>query len=101
MKLWNRWYNSLRFQKKILVICLLVSMIPTLVLGVFCTVQSRNMSYDREKTYMYNMLQSANQSLNQFLGLYENTITSLVWDEAIQSALNKSYVRRGKQYEPT
>lgn len=99
MKLWNRWYNSLRFQKKILVICLLVSMIPTLVLGVFCTVQSRNMSYDREKTYMYNMLQSANQSLNQFLGLYENTITSLVWDEAIQSALNKSYVSNYERFE--
>lgn len=91
MKTWTSWYSNLKFQKKILVICLLVSMIPTFILGIFCTAQSRRMLYEKEETYMDNILQSADQSLNQFLNLYENTITSLVWDDAIQNALNKEY----------
>lgn len=87
----NTWYKNSSFRKKVMILCLTVSLIPTLVLGGFCMVQCRRLLYRQEEFFMHTTVQQANQSLDHFLSLHTNIIKSMVWDEDIRRAVNKEY----------
>jgi len=91
MKPQYTWYQNLKFRNKILILCFTVSFIPILILGVFCTIQSRKLLVSHEEVYINNILEQANSSLNHYLSLQENIITTLAWDEAVQSAVDIEY----------
>ena len=91
MKTGISWYQNLKFRKKIQIICFVVSLIPVILLGAFCTIQSRRLLVSQEETYTNNILEQATSSLKHYLSLQENIITTLAWDEAIQAAVDKSY----------
>jgi two-component system sensor histidine kinase YesM len=96
MKTGMSWYQNLKFRKKIQIICFVVSLIPVILLGAFCTIQSRRLLVSQEETNINNILEQAASSLKHYLSLQESIITTLAWDEAIQSAVDKSY---GSNYE--
>lgn len=85
------WYQNLNFRKKIQIICFVVSLIPVIILGAFCTIQSRRLLVSQEETNINNILEQTASSLEHYLSLQESIITTLAWDEAIQSAVDKSY----------
>nr|WP_044913927.1 histidine kinase [Butyrivibrio sp. WCE2006] len=90
------WYQNLKFRNKIQIICFVVSLIPVILLGAFCTIQSRRLLVSQEKNNINNVLDQASSSLSHYLSLQESIITTLAWDEAIQSAVDKKY---GSNYE--
>ena len=83
------WYRNLNFRKKIILLCLMLSMIPTVILGTFSMVKCRELLYRQEEVFVNNTLEQTNQSLEYFLFLYSNAMNSLVWDKSIQNAVNK------------
>ncbi|MCR5156130.1 MAG: sensor histidine kinase [Butyrivibrio sp.] len=85
------WYKNLKFRYKIQLLCFIVSLIPVILLGAFCTIQSRRLLVSQEKTNINSILDQAASSLDHYLSLQESIITTLAWDEAIQSAVDKSY----------
>lgn len=85
------WYRDLRLYKKIMLLNLTVSLIPILVLGIFCILQSRKLLISREETHLHNILEQANSTLDHSLNLQDNIATSLAWDTAIQNAVNRVY----------
>lgn len=91
MKTGVAWYQSLKFRNKIQIICFIVSLIPVILLGAFCTIQSRRLLVSQEETNINNILDQAVSSLDHYLSLQEGIITTLAWDEAIQAAVDKSY----------
>ncbi|MCR5754809.1 MAG: sensor histidine kinase [Acetatifactor sp.] len=85
------WYQNLKFRNKILILCFTLSLIPVIILGIFCTVQSRKQLVSHEKVYISNILEQTNSTLNHYLSLQESIITTLAWDEAIQQAVDMEY----------
>ena len=49
-------FKNLRFQRKIIAISLLISLIPTALLGLFSYTQMRTLLIDREKTAIQETL---------------------------------------------
>ncbi|MDF2873286.1 MAG: two component system histidine kinase, partial [Anaerocolumna sp.] len=91
MKTIYTFYQNLKFRKKIIILCFIVSFIPILILGLFCLVQTRKLLISDEKVYLNNILEQANSSLDHNLTLHENIINILAWDEAIQAAADTEY----------
>lgn len=91
MKTITTWYQNLKFRKKIMILCFIVSFIPITILGLFCLVQTRKLLISEEEVYMNNILEQANSSLNHYMTLYDNIISTLAWDEAIQLAADTEY----------
>jgi two-component system sensor histidine kinase YesM len=84
-------YLNLKFRKKIIILCFIVSFIPILILGFFCLAQTRKLLISDEKVHLNNIIEQANSSLNHYLTLQENIIKTLAWDEAIQVAADTDY----------
>ena len=91
MKTIHIWYQNLKFRKKIMILCFIVSFIPILILGIFCLVKTRKLLISEEKVYLDNILEQANSSLDHNLALHESIIDTLAWDEAIQAAADTEY----------
>lgn len=92
------WYRNLNFRKKIILLCLMLSMIPTVILGTFSMVKCRELLYRQEEVFVNNTLEQTNQSLEYFLFLYSNAMNSLVWDKSIQNAVNKEYTSNYERF---
>ncbi len=84
-------YLNLKFRKKIMILCFIVSFVPILILGLFCLTQTRKLLISDEKVYLNNIIEQANSSLDHYLALHKNIIKTLAWDEAVQVAADKEY----------
>ncbi|MBS6195914.1 MAG: histidine kinase [Clostridiales bacterium] len=91
MKKIYTWYLNLKLRKKIRLLCFTVGLIPTMILGIFFTIQNRNFLINREKNHLHNILERANVSLNHTLTLHTDIINNLVWDSAIKNAVDSTY----------
>lgn len=91
MQLFKQWYRNLKLHKKIMLLSFTVSLIPILILGILFIFQSRKLLVSREETYLHNILEQANSTLDHFLVLHNNVINSLVWDTSIINAANRVY----------
>lgn len=81
-----------------MLLCLMLSMIPTVILGTFSMVKCRELLYRQEEVFVNNTLEQTNQSLEYFLLLYSNAMNSLVWDKSIQNAVNKEYTSNYERF---
>ena len=91
MKIISTWYQNLKFRNKIILLCFIVSLIPILILGFFCLVETRELLISEEKVHLNNILEQANSSLDHHLSLHEKIINTLAWDETIREAADKEY----------
>ena len=46
------FFKDLKFRTKLFIICLMISLVPTLVLGLFCYHQLHTLLIEREETAM-------------------------------------------------
>lgn len=87
----KQWYHNLKLYKKILLLSFTVSLIPILILGFFSILQSRKLLISREETYLHNILEQANSTLDHFLTLHNDIISSLAWDTSIRNSVDRMY----------
>ena len=73
----KNWYKNLKFRNKVLLSHLLVSMLPVIVLGIFCYIQCRNLLVQREMEMLSETLNQNATVLNGNITLYKNYMNSL------------------------
>ncbi len=94
----KKLFKNLRFQNKIIGISLLISLIPTILLGTFSYYQMRSALLEREQTAVHETLQQKAMQLDYNLNSYVDIITYIVWNENLRSALTKEYTSNYEMY---
>ena len=84
-------FKNLRFQRKIIAISLLISLIPTALLGLFSYTQMRTLLIDREKTAIQETLNQEVIQLDYKINSFLSTMNQITWNENIRLALSKNY----------
>lgn len=97
MKLIN-WIKNLKFQKKLVLICLVCSLIPICVLGLFSYTQTKRSYLEREELYLSQSLSQEVQTIYYKLNSYQDSINLIVQHEALQTALANNYVNNIDMY---
>lgn len=95
---WNRWYRNLAFRKKVLLSHLAVSLIPVIILGAFCYIQTRNLLVNREKEVLSETLDQSVITLDSTLNSYVHVMENLTWDNKIKQALTARYESNYEMY---
>jgi two-component system sensor histidine kinase YesM len=98
MNQWNRWYRNLPFRKRVLLSHVTVSLIPIIILGAFCYIQTRNLLINREKEALSGTLSQSVVSLNSTLDTYGHVMDNIVWDTKIKQALEQQYANNLEMY---
>ena len=83
--------KNLKFQKKIIFVCLLTSFVPVILLGYFCYHQIQSLLIERERTALADTLKQEGYALRSRLNDYESTMNHLIWNENILKLLNQTY----------
>lgn len=98
MKKIEKWYKNLKFRKKVLLSHLTVSLIPVIILGIFCYFQTRSLLIRREREVLRQTLEQSILSLDSTLASYVNVMNNIVWDTNIKEALSTSYGNNLEMY---
>lgn len=96
-KIKQRFLN-LKFQGKIIGISVIISLIPTLLLGVFSYVRMRSLLTEREETALHETLHQEALQLDYKLNAYLTTMNFITWNENLRTALAKDYTANFEMY---
>lgn len=96
-KIKQRFLN-LKFQGKIIGISVIISLIPTLLLGVFSYVRMRSLLTEREETALHETLHQEALQLDYKLNSYLTTMNFITWNENLRAALAKDYTANAEMY---
>ena len=94
----RQWYRNLVFRKRVLYSHLAVSLIPVIILGAFCYIQTRNLLINREKEVLRETLEQSVITLDSTLDAYKNVMDNLTWDAKIKEALAVRYENNFQMY---
>lgn len=94
----KQWYKNLMFRNKVLISLMSVSLIPVLILGMFCYVQTRNLLIQREKEVLEETLKQNITSLNGTLLSYETIMENLAWNDNLKQAVTETYESNLQMY---
>lgn len=76
-------YLNLKYRNKLILTCILAGVIPLITLGVFCYYQTRNLLLDKEQDALSSAIDTAYNSLDYQVRLYENLVTYLALSEIV------------------
>lgn len=76
-------YLNLKYRNKLILTCILAGVIPLITLGIFCYCQTRNFLLDKEQDALSSAIDTAYNSLDYQIQLYENLVTYLALSEII------------------
>ncbi|WP_058302258.1 histidine kinase [Gorillibacterium timonense] len=102
MQAWRAYQQKigdLRFQTKIKLSFLLVSMIPVLVLGSFCFFETRSLLMQQSKADLKAALNQSVQTVNNQLDVYNKLINFLSFNQEIVYASNTTYTSAYDMYD--
>ena len=94
----GKWYKNLVFRKKVFLSHLAVSLIPVVILGVFCYLQTRRLLIQREREVLRETLEQSVLRMDFSLSMYQHVMQNLVWDENIRQALEVQYQNNLEMY---
>ncbi|UQZ75805.1 two-component sensor histidine kinase [Niallia circulans] len=87
----SQWFKDLKYRRKILVICLLSSLLPVTALGSYCYFQIQKLLINREKEVLEETLHQAILSLDYKINSYNDAMNQIVWNQNIKSGLTANY----------
>ncbi len=76
-------YLNLKYRNKLILTCILAGVIPLITLGIFCYCQTRNLLLAKEQDALSSAIDTAYNSLDYQVQLYENLVTYLALSEII------------------
>lgn len=91
-------FRNMKFQKKIIGISVIISLIPISLLGLFSYTRMRSLLIEREKTAIQETLHQEVMQLEHKLDSYLSTINLVAWNENIRLSLVQSYDSNFEMY---
>ena len=91
-------FNNLKFQTKIFLLCLTISLIPTSILGFFCYNQLNTLLLEREQTALYDSIMQESLNISSKLSTYKTISEYLVWDSDLNSVFKQTYESNSQMY---
>lgn len=91
-------FRNLKFQKKIIGISVIISLIPILLLGLFSYIKMRSLLIEREKKAIQDTLHRVVLQLDYKLDSYLSTMNLITWNENIRLALAREYDSNFEMY---
>ena len=91
-------FRNLKFQRKIIGISVIISLIPISLLGVFSYTKVRSLLIDREKTALQETLHQEVTQLDHKIDSYLSTMNLITWNENIRLALSQKYDSNFEMY---
>ncbi|CAI9393741.1 sensor histidine kinase [Bacillus sp. T2.9-1] len=98
MKKLIQWFKDLRYRRKILIICLLSSLLPVTVLGSYCYFQIQNLLISRENEVLEESLHQTILSLDYKINSYSDAMSQIVWNENLKNGLTATYDNTYEMY---
>lgn len=102
MQSWRRLRHHIRdlkFQTKIKLAFLLISMIPVIVLGGFCFSETRSLLIKQSKSDLNAALNQSALTLNNQLEVYNKIMNFLSFNQSIVNAANHTYTSTFEMYD--
>jgi len=84
-------FKKRTLQKKIFIICILISLIPLCVLGLLYMIHTKNTLSSRERIVLTDTLKQENLALDSKLNSYEDAINYICWHEPLRQAMSSTY----------
>lgn len=94
----TRWYDDLRFSRKILLSCLVAGLFPLLALSLFSLYQIHTLLLNREQQALSETLAQAASRMEDRMRSCEDAMTLLSWDKSLGLALNRVYYNNYEMY---
>lgn len=91
--------QNLSYRKKLVLTSFTVSIIPLMITTVFCYYQIVSNLYEKETTALEYTLNTASDSLNHQLELYENLITHITSSDTVITTASRKYESIYEKYE--
>lgn len=91
-------FGNMKFQKKIIGISVLISLIPISLLGLFSYTRMRSLLIEREKTALQDTLHQEAMQLDYKIDSYLSTMNLITWNENIRLALSQKYDSNFEMY---
>lgn len=91
-------FHNLKFQKKIIGISVIISLIPIALLGIFSYTRMRSLLIEREKTAIQETLHQEVMQLDHKLESYLSIMNLITWNENVRLALSQKYDSNFEMY---
>lgn len=91
-------FQNLKFQKKIIGISVVISLIPIILLGLFSYTKMRSLLIEREETAIEETLHQEVLQLDHKLDSYLSSMNLVIWNENIRLALAQKYDSNFEMY---
>ncbi|MBO5032514.1 MAG: histidine kinase [Lachnospiraceae bacterium] len=98
MKRFKQKFHNLKFQKKIITVSMVISLIPIVLLGLFAYTRMRSLLIEREETAIQETLHQEVMQLDYKLDSYLSTMNLITWNENIRLALSRKYDSNFEMY---
>lgn len=92
------FFNNLSFRKKILAICIFISLIPMLLFGIVSYVQISSQMLIREENNLNETLRQSADSIDYKLNSYMDALNIILWNDTLKTSLQKTYNTNYEQY---
>ena len=102
MQLWRTLKQNirdLRFQTKIMLSFMLISMIPVIVLGSFCYQEAKSSLIKQSKSDLKAALNQGALALNSHLDVYNKLMNFFSFDQQIINSANHTYTSMYEMYD--
>ncbi len=91
-------FNNLSFRRKMLAVCILISLIPMLLFGIVSYIQISSQMLRREENNLSETLRQAGDSIDYKLNSYQDALNMILWNDTLKSGLLKKYETNYEQY---
>ncbi len=92
------FFNNLTFRRKILSICILISLIPMLLFGIVSYIQISGQMIHREENNLNETLRQTADSIDYKLNSYMDALNMVLWHDPLKTGLLKDYATNYDQY---
>ncbi len=86
------------FRKKILTICIFISLIPMLTFGIVSYLQTSSQMLRREENNLNETLRQAADAIDYKLNSYMDALSMVLWNDTLKTSLLKTYDTNYEQY---
>ena len=90
--------RNMKFRTKIFLVCLIISLVPTIILGVFCYIQFRSLLIEREETALRDSVVTESLNISSQMKSYETVMDYTIWDSGLNNALCSTYEFNSQMY---
>lgn len=98
MKRWKQMIKDMALRNKMIAICLLVSLIPTIALGLFSSYQMNQALQKQKENTQQEILRQEADHINYKLETYLYILSHIAANNAVESALTQDYENTFQMY---